>query len=306
VEVKRDVKATAESLSTSAWTEKSSLAVWSDLFKARLTGLVLVTNAVGFYLADPGPLRLGLLLSALGGTALLAAGAAALNQWLERDYDARMQRTQDRPLPSGRLQPETALGVGCGLVAGGLVSLAWLVNAPTALVGALTLLSYLLVYTPLKRVTTWNTLVGAVPGALPPVMGWTAARGGWELEAATLFAILALWQLPHFLAIAWIYREDYARGGFAMLPVFDVTGAKTSRQALGHALVLLPVSLAPYGFGLVGGFYLAGALVLGALFAWQAWRFYGEVTPGRARRLFLCSIVYLPLLLGLMVLDKVG
>ena len=285
--------------------EKSWLGVFSDLVKARLTLLVLLTTLVGFYMGYPGPLDLLLLLHTMLGTALVAAGASALNQLLEREHDAKMERTEDRPLPSGRLQPATVLlfgGISAGL---GLLYLALAVNPLTSLLGAATLGSYLFIYTPLKRVTTLNTVVGAIPGALPPLMGWAAARGEISPGGWALFAILFFWQLPHFLAIAWIYREQYERAGFVMLPVVDPSGERTGRQAVSHTLGLLPFSLCPFVFHLAGPTYLAGALVLGAAYLWFAIQFSRQLTVTGARRLFFMSITYLPLLLGLMVLDKV-
>jgi protoheme IX farnesyltransferase len=284
--------------------DKSTAAVLGELFKIRLTTLVLLTTFVGFYAGWRGPMSGGLLFHTMLGTALLAAGAAALNQLLERDYDAKMSRTQNRPLPSGRITPEAALIIGVVCAGAGLMDLALAVNHLTALLGVLTLVSYLLVYTPLKRITTLNTAVGAIPGALPPLMGWTAARGAVTGEGWALFAILFFWQLPHFLAIAWMYREDYARAGFVMLPVVDPTGARTGSQALSHTLGLLPVSLCPFLFGLTGPVYLAGALVLGAGFIWRAWRFSRRVGLAGARRLFYASILYLPLLLLLIIISK--
>jgi len=296
--------AVAPALEKSRAADKSAWAVLSELFKTRLTTLVLLTTFVGFYAGGRGPLAYGLLLHTMLGTALLAAGASALNQLLERDYDAKMRRTQDRPLPSGRLTPEAALLIGGVCAGAGLIHLALAVNPLTAWLGALTLASYLLVYTPLKRRTTLNTAIGAIPGALPPLMGWTAARGAISGEGWCLFATLFFWQLPHFLAIAWIYREDYARAGFAMLPVTDPTGARTGRQALCHTLGLLPVSLCPCLFGLAGPVYLAGALALGAGFLWCAFQFSRRVSVAGARRLFYASIIYLPLLLALIVFNK--
>ena len=288
-----------------AGVEKTRFAVFSDLIKARLTFLVLLTTLVGFYIGYPGALDLLRLLHTMLGTALVASGAAALNQWLERDYDAMMRRTEDRPLPSGRLQPGTVLILGgaCGGI--GLIYLAVAVNLLTSLLGAITLGSYLFIYTPLKRVTTLNTIVGAIPGALPPLMGWAAARdniggGGWSL-----FAILFFWQLPHFLAIAWIYREQYERAGFVMLPVVDPAGERTGRQAVSHTLGLLPMSLCPFLFHLAGPVYLWGALALGMAYLWFAIQFSRHLTIPRARQLFFVSILYLPLLLGLMVFDKI-
>ena len=218
------MQATVQPLTQAGTAEKSWLIVYADLFKARLTSLVLLTTLVGFYLGSRGPVDFVLMCHALVGTALLASGAAALNQLLEREYDARMRRTQDRPLPSGRLQPQTVLLVGCTAAAIGLAYLVRAVNLTTGLLGALSLLSYLFLYTPLKRRTWVNTLVGAVPGALPPLMGWTAARGAWSSEGLALFAIQACWQVPHFMAIAWIYRDEYAGAGFQMLPVVDPQG----------------------------------------------------------------------------------
>jgi protoheme IX farnesyltransferase len=227
-----------------------------------------------------------------------------LNQLLERDDDAKMRRTQDRPLPSGRITPEAALLIGGVCAGAGLADLALAVNLLTAWLGALTLASYLLVYTPLKRLTPLNTAIGAIPGALPPLMGWTAARGEISGAGWALFAILFFWQLPHFLAIAWIYREDYARAGFVMLPVLDPSGARTGKQALSHTLGLLPVSLCPFLFGLAGPVYLAGALALGAGLLWRAWAFSRRISVAGARRLFYASIIYLPLLLALIVFNK--
>src|SRR5438874_8403580 len=220
-------KATAQPLSQSSPVERSSLAVYADLFKARLTFLVLLTTLVGFYIGFRGPLDYLLMLHTLLGTALVAAGASALNQLLEREHDAKMRRTQSRPLPSGRLQAQTVLIVGCATAVAGLVYLVLAVNPITSLIGAFSLVSYLFIYTPLKRVTWLNTAIGAVPGALPPLMGWTAARGELSGAGWALFAIVACWQMPHFLAIAWIYREDYARAGFKMLPGIDPQGRRT-------------------------------------------------------------------------------
>ena len=287
-------------------TDKGWVAVYADLFKARLTSLVLLTTMVGFYVGFRGPADYGLLCRTLLGTALLAGGAAALNQLLEREYDARMRRTQDRPLPSGRLQPQTVLLVGSVAALLGVVCLAWGVNLTTSLVGTLSLVCNLFVYTPLKRVTWLNTLAGAVPGALPPLMGWTAARGELSREGLALFAIQACWQVPHFMAIAWIYREEYARAGFKMLPVIDPEGRRTGRQALGYALALLMMSMCPFLFHLTGLIYLLSALVLGMIFVWLAFQFAREAAVARARQLFYASLIYLPLLLAVMVLDKMN
>ncbi|MGP8198124.1 MAG: heme o synthase [Limisphaerales bacterium] len=285
--------------------EKSLAVVLSELFKMRLTTLVLLTTLAGFYLGSRGPVSRGLMAGTLLGAALLASGASALNQLLERDYDARMRRTQDRPLPTGRLTPEAVLLIGGACAMAGLAWLALAVNLLTALLGAITLVCYVFIYTPLKRVTTLNTAIGAIPGALPPLMGWTAARGEITAEGWSLFAIVCFWQLPHFLSIAWMYRDEYARAGFVMLPVVDAGGERTGRQAFCHTLGLLPVSLAPFLYHLTGPVYLCGALALGSAFAWCAFQFARHRTLRRARTLFYVSILYLPILFGLMVFDKI-
>jgi heme o synthase len=299
------MKVSVETISAAPSSEKSWLAVFADLVKARLTTLVLLTTLVGFYMGFQGPMDYALMAHTLAATALLAAGASALNQFLEREYDAKMRRTQSRPLPSGRMTPETVLVLG-GLMSGaGLVYLALGVNLQTSLIGALTLTSYLFVYTPLKRVTALNTLVGAIPGALPPLMGWTAARGEIGVPGWSLFAILFFWQMPHFLAIAWIYRDEYAQAGFVMLPAMDADGRRTGQQAISHALGLVPLSMCPFLLRLAGPVYLGGALLLSLAFLWMAIQFSRRLTLGYARKLFLASIVYLPLLLGLLVFDKI-
>ena len=299
------MKATAEFLGSAATAEKSWATVFTDLVKVRLTTLVLLTTLVGFYLGWRGSMDYGLMLHTLLGTALLASGAAALNQFLEREHDARMRRTANRPLPSGRLQPVTVMffGGACSVV--GLVYLALLVNPLTSVIGAVTLVSYLFVYTPLKRVTWLNTAVGAMPGGLPPLMGWAAARGELTGGGWALFAILAFWQLPHFYAIAWIYRDEYAKAGFQMLPSVDPDGQRTARQTVIHTLALLPVGMLPFLFHLAGPMYLIGSLALGVGYLFFAVLFTRQVTVTCARQLFFASILYLPLLLVLLVLDKV-
>jgi protoheme IX farnesyltransferase len=284
--------------------EKPLASALSELFKMRLTFLVLLTTLVGFYVGWRGAMNYALMASTVLGTALVASGAAALNQLLECEHDAKMRRTRSRPLPSGRMTADSVLIIGACCSSAGLIWLALAVNLLTALLGAITLASYLFVYTPLKRVTTLNTAIGAIPGALPPLMGWTAARGEFSAEGWSLFAILFFWQLPHFLAIAWIYREEYLNAGFVMLPGMDPGGERTGRQALSHTLGLLPISLCPFLFKIVGPLYLLGALTLGIAFVVCAFRFANYRTVERARALFYCSIIYLPLLLVLMVLDK--
>ena len=285
--------------------EKSWFAVFCDLVKARLTALVLITTLVGFYAGSISPIDYWTMFHALLGTALVACGASALNQWLERDPDSRMRRTEHRPLPSGRLTPDQVLVIGAVLSAAGLLELMLAVNKLTAALGAITLASYVFIYTPLKRITTLNTLIGAIPGAIPPLMGWTAARNEVSAAGWSLFAILFLWQLPHFMAIAWLYREDYARGGFKMLPIIDPDGRRTAAQAVCHSIGLIPVSLFPALLGVAGIVYFAGAILLSVAFLIFAIQFSRDLSPERARRLFIASIVYLPVLLGLLVIDKV-
>jgi protoheme IX farnesyltransferase len=239
----------------------------------------------------------------MAGTALLCGGASALNQYAERDADARMTRTSRRPLPAGRLRPEEAMVFGLALSGAGLALLVF-VNPLTLALGAASLAIYVLVYTPLKRVTSLSTVVGAVPGALPPLMGWAAARGSLGAAGLGLFAILFLWQLPHFLAIGWLYRDDYARGGFAMLSVADPNGSSSGRQAVLYATALLPVTLASGLLAAAGKGYLWGALLLGLAFLGCAAVFAWRRTAPAARLLFFSSVLYLPLVLGLMVFDR--
>jgi protoheme IX farnesyltransferase len=249
------------------------------LTKPRITFLVLVTTAVGYALGVGAAFQPAVFFALLVGTALVSGGASALNQWAERDADARMERTRSRPLPAGRLVPADAFAFGIAISGVGLVLLASAVNALTALLAAASLASYVLAYTPLKRITPLCTLVGAVPGAIPPMMGFAAAAGSLGREAWALFAVLFLWQLPHFLSIAWIYRDDYARGGFPLLAVPDPGGLSTARLSLAYAAALGPVSL------------LAGAFAV-------------RRSLKSARWLFLVSVLYLPAVLGLMVLDR--
>ena len=275
-----------------------------ELTKPRITFLVLVTTAVGYALGVGGNFHPGVFVALILGTALVSGGASALNQWSERDADARMARTASRPLPTGRLAPVDALVFGLAIAAVGLVLLAGAVNPLTALLALVSLSSYVLAYTPLKRVTSLCTLVGAVPGAIPPMMGWAAARGSLDREAWALFGVLFLWQLPHFLSIAWIYREDYARAGFPMLPVTDPGGASTARQSVAYAAALVPVTLTAGAFASAGTLYLWGAVVLGALFVGCTIAFALARSVRSARWVFFASVLYLPAVLGLMVLDR--
>jgi len=283
--------------------------VFSDLVKLRLTTLVLITTLVGFYAglnSESGGLaqnliKLGLTLL---GTGLLAAGAAILNQYLERDHDARMERTARRPLPSGAISAEAALLLGGACSVVGLLALAAWVNLLVAVLGAVTLVTYLFIYTPLKRKSEWNTIIGAIPGALPPLMGWAAARGEVDPLGWTMFGILFFWQVPHFMAIAWMYRDDYDKAGFVMMPSVADGEARTGRQAISHTLFLVIASLMPFTMKLAGAVYVSGAVLLGGLFLWAAVRFSRQLTRQSARVLFFASIIYLPLLMGLMVVDK--
>lgn len=285
--------------------ERSFFAIASDLFKARLTLLVLLTTLAGFYAASREGMDAVLLVHTLFGTALIACGAAALNEWWERDLDAKMARTASRPIPAGEMTPNAVLITGGFMCMAGMVHLAIFVNPLTSLLGAVTMVSYVFVYTPLKTRTTLNTLVGAIPGGLPPLMGWAAARDEVSREGWALFAIIFFWQLPHFLAIAWLYREEYEKAGFVMLPSRDPSGERTGRQAVSHTLGLIPVSICPALFGVSGVIYFFGALLMGMAFLWCAIRFSRELTRARAKQLFLASILYLPLIFGLMALDKI-
>lgn len=281
----------------------SRAADFVELTKPRITALVLVTAAVGYAVGGLAPFSAAAFLVFMAGTALLCGGASALNQYLERDADARMLRTNRRPIPAGRVTPAESLAFGLAISAAGLVFLS-AVNLLTLALGAVSLLSYVFAYTPLKRVTSLCTVVGAVPGALPPLMGWAAARGSLAPAGWALFAILFLWQLPHFLAIGWLYREDYARGGFPMLAVTDPDGAATGRQMVLYATALLPVTLVAGVLASAGKGYLFGALILGLGFLSCAVAFAWTRSTGAARRLFLASVLYLPVLLGLMVFDR--
>jgi protoheme IX farnesyltransferase len=275
------------------------------LTKARVVIMVLITTFVGFYLASPGALHWLLLCHTLLGVALAAGGTLALNQYLERDLDARMLRTQARPLPEGRLQPGEALGFGVAITASGLIYLTFLVNPLSGLVTALSVGSYLFLYTPLKQRTPLCVLVGAVPGALPPVTGWVAASGQWSLEAWVLFAILFFWQSPHSLSIAVLYREDYARANFQLLPVVEPEGTSTGRQIVVHSLALLAVGLLPTTLHLAGVVYFITAFVLGVAMLVCGVMLARSYSPVAARRLLIASLVYLPALLLVMAVDKV-
>jgi protoheme IX farnesyltransferase len=275
-----------------------------ELVKARLTLLVLLTTAVGFYLGAEGPVNFAALLHTVFGTAAAAAGAAALNQWWEYKLDALMQRTRSRPVPAGRMRPRDAVVLGTALSIFGVAYLAFVCNALSAALAAITIIIYIFGYTPLKRVSTFNTALGAVPGALPPMIGWAAARGTLNAGAWMLFAILFFWQLPHFFAIAWMYRDDYARAGFQMISSDDRSGERSASQSVFFCMLLFVVAGLPAFLGIATVFYLLAELILGGVFIAVALRFLKTRARSDARRLFITSIIYLPLLLGALVLSK--
>jgi protoheme IX farnesyltransferase len=276
-----------------------------ELTKPRITWLILMSAAIGYFFGHHGTWSVLAMLHTLVGTGLIASGTAALNQWYEREADRHMRRTQMRPLPSGRLTPNKALWFGIALAAVGGLELGFAVNWLTSALGVVTLLSYLFLYTPLKQKTWWSTTVGAFPGAMPPLIGYAAAANRLTLEAWVLYAILFIWQFPHFYAIAWMYREDYSRAGIKMLPVVEPDGESTARQILLYSVLLIPISLLPRWLGMAGGIYVTGALAIGLLFLYAGIQVSFDRTRARARRVLLASVVYLPVLYGLLVLDPV-
>jgi len=286
-----------------------------ELTKPRITWLILMSTGIGYFFGLAATagwsaflLHLGVfrLLNTMLGTGLMASGTAALNQWCERDADSKMRRTAGRPLPAGRLASRSAFVFGAALAIGGFADL-WLgANPLAAAAGAFTIVSYLFFYTPLKQRTWLSTAIGAVPGAMPPVIGYAAAAGRLTAASWVLFAILFLWQFPHFYSIAWMYKEDYARAGIRMLPVVEPDGRSTARQIVLFGLVLLPVSLVPGLLGMSGPLYLAGALLLGLWFLSAGMRVARQRTVARARTVLLSSVIYLPCLYGLMLLDRPG
>jgi protoheme IX farnesyltransferase len=269
-----------------------------------LTLLVLLTTAVGFYLGSETSVDYVALFHVVFGTAAAAAGAAALNQWWERTADALMRRTRTRPIPAGRMPPVQALVLGIVLSVFGVVYFAIVCNVLSAALTAITILIYIFAYTPMKRASTANTAVGAIPGAIPPMIGWAAARGNIGAGAWSLFAIIFLWQLPHFFAIAWMYREDYSRAGFRMISSEDRSGERSASQSVFFCILLLVIAGLPSFLGIANFAYLATELVLGGFFIAVAMRFLRLRTPGAARSLFFASIIYLPLLLAALVLTK--
>jgi len=289
---------------TAEFVQASRANAFLALTKPDVTFLVVVTTAAGYYMAVRGPVNWAHLLHAVFATALIAAGTAALNHYVERDSDRYMRRTASRPLPSGVLEPGHALAFGVGLAMAGAADLYLVGGWLTAVLGILTSLAYLLAYTPLKKKTVWATSVGAFPGAIPPMIGWAAATGSLDRGAWLLFGILFLWQFPHFHSIAWIYREDYARAGIRMLPTVDREGSRTFRQIVLYAAALLGVSLLPTVMGLAGIKYFFGALVVStALLQVCLWAASSK-TNTRAKWLMHATVLHIPVLLGLMVYDK--
>jgi heme o synthase len=275
-----------------------------DLTKPRITWLILMSTGVGYFFGMKGGFDWLACLHTLIGTGLIASGTAALNQWWEHLADAKMKRTNMRPIPSGLVSPRNALLFGTALSIAGFVEL-WLgVNPLTGILGGLTLASYLFIYTPMKQRTPHSTTIGAIPGAMPPLIGFAAASGTLTMEAWVLFGILFLWQFPHFYSIAWMYRDDYARAGIRMLPVVEPDGASTSRQIVAFSVVLIPFSLLPVFLAMTGKLYFVGAVMLGMYFLYAGVRVARERTTIRARGVLLASVLYLPLLYVLMMADR--
>lgn len=284
------------------------MSAYIELTKPRITVFILMSTAIGFLCGAHAGVHWNLLtvLHTMIGTALIASGTAALNQWYEREADAKMNRTKARPIPSGRVSAAHALWFGLGIAAIGFVELSLGANLLTGMLGLFTMVSYLCMYTPMKRRSPVSTTIGAIPGAMPPLIGYAAAAGTLTAEAWVLYAILFLWQFPHFYAIAWMYRDDYARAGIQMLPVVEPDGESTARRIWLFSLALIPVSILPRFFGAAGNLYAAGAIALGIVYLWAGVRASLERTRPRARQVLLASVVYLPLLYGLLVLDHRG
>lgn len=273
------------------------------LTKPELTLLSVISAVGSAFMALHGSAQYLPLLHTFIGTSLAGAGAGALNQYFERNHDAMMKRTATRPLPAGRVKPVEALAFGIFLAISGILYLASAANILAGILAALTLLSYLLVYTPLKRRTPFSTVIGGIPGALPPLIGWAVVRGSLTTESFSLFFILFFWQMPHFLALAWMYRKDYARAGYKMLPVLDTTGIATSRQILIYSIALVPASVLPTFVGLAGLIYFVGALLLSSALLFVAVRFCIDRSNTNARQLFSASLLYLPALFFLLMIS---
>jgi len=296
---------TGKARAVNAVVREASAAEYFALMKPGLTTMSVCTAAGGAYLGAGGHPAALLLVNLILGTFLVGAGAGALNQWIEWRTDALMKRTEQRPIPSGVLTPLRGFVAGMLCAAGGVV---WLFRTTTPLAGILALVTlavYLALYTPLKRVTHLSTAVGGIPGALPPVIGWVAVGRGFSLEAYLLFLFLFMWQMPHFLSLAWMYRHDYARGGYRLLPEFDASGGVTGRLTLLYCAALTPVALSLSLAGLMGWIFFGGALIAGGTFVAVAYRFAREITNHNARRVFVTSLIYLSVILALMLIDRV-
>src|SRR5271169_1246813 len=274
------------------------------LTKPRITWLILMSTGVGYFFGVQKGWHLLTLIHTIVGTGLIASGTAALNQWMEREADSKMRRTQARPLTSGRLDARKALLFAIAISVAGFVELWFGANPLAALLGLSTLLMYLFIYTPLKQRSPHSTTIGSIPGAMPPLIGFAAASGTLTWDAWVLFAILFLWQFPHFYAIAWMYKEDYARAGIRMLPVVEPDGKSTARRILLYSIALIPISLMPKFFAMAGNIYLYGALALGLAFLYYGLRIRWDRTRQQARRVLLASVVYLPVLFSLMLFDR--
>lgn len=288
---------------TKAISIREKLAAFFELTKPRIAFMLVLTSAAGFYLGTKGGFDFVLFINSIIGITLLAFGVATLNQFIERGTDALMERTAKRPLPTQKVSPAEALIFGILLCVTAEIYLAVLVNFLTAVLGLIVIVGYVLLYTPLKRKTSVSTAIGAIPGAMPPLMGWTSAANEITLGAWALFALLFLWQFPHFLAIAWMYREQYAKAGILMLPVVEKEGKLTAQQIVIFTVILLPVSLAPFFIGLAGWVYLIGAIVLGIWFLYASIDAARSKTNEKARKLLFVSVLYLPVIFALMVFN---
>jgi heme o synthase len=284
--------------------ERSRFTDYFSLTKPELTFLSVITALTGYYLGADGVLQPAVLFHTLLGTALVGGGAGALNQYVERDFDGMMKRTENRPVPSGRIQPYEALLFGIILAVIGIADLSFFTNALTGFLATVTLVSYIFLYTPLKRITSLSTIVGAFPGALPPVMGWTAARNEVSSGAMVLFALLFVWQIPHFLSLAWMYKKDYARAGYRLLTVIEPEGTMASRQILAYSTFLVPLTVLPWSMGMFGLLYLTLALLLSLAFLGVSVTLVRERSNVAARRVFAGSLIYLPVLMAIMVIDR--
>jgi protoheme IX farnesyltransferase len=304
----------AEVLEQSQLRTRSRVLDYAELMKPELTFLSVLSALCGFYLGTTGQFNFWLFFHVATGTTLLGGGAGTLNQYIERTYDGMMKRTERRPLPAGRLYPLEVLIFGIVISVAGLVQLTLFTNVLTGFLGALTFTTYIFLYTPLKRITPWSTIVGAIPGALPPMIGWAAVRNDLPLEAWILFAILFFWQMPHFLSLAWMYRKDYARANYKILTVFDATGVRTGKQIVIFLFALIPATMITSFIGMTGKTYFMSALLLNGVFLFFGLRMMkctgDHITEdtakltSSARRLFFASLIYLPALMLLMALDK--